>query len=306
MGYNKLMKYDRIGLGTAPMGGLFGAVAERDAIDLIHLALDKGVNFFDTAPMYGAGTSERYLGLALKGVPRHSYTLQTKVGRLVKADGSVVFDFSRDGVLRSISDSLKRLGVDSIDNVLIHDPDREFGQAIYEAYPTLAQLRAQGVIKMVGAGMNQWEMMMDFAEIGDFDCFLMAGRYSLLQQTSLPFLQQCHQRGIKIWVGGAFNSGILATGSVPNAKYMYVNAPERVLTRVRQLEAICAKYAVPLHVAALQFVLANPGVTRLVAGALKAHEFAETLSACDVAVPAQLWHDLKSQKLIHHNAPIPV
>jgi len=293
----------QLGLGTAPMGNMFRPLTDTESVELIECALGQGVNFFDTAPLYGAGVSELRLGLALRGVPRDSYILQTKVGRLVQPDGSVSFDYSRDGVLRSIDESLTRLKLDRIDNLLIHDPDFNFGPAIYAAYPTLAELRAQGVVKMIGAGMNQFEMLHDFADCGDFDCFLLAGRYSLLQQHSLGFLDMCQQRGISVWLGGTYNSGILATGAVPNAKYMYVNAPERILARVRQLEAICAEYDVPLRVAAAQFPLAHPAVTRVIFGALSAQEFTETVAGFTHPIPAALWARLKAEGLIQAAAP---
>ncbi|MBU6360513.1 MAG: aldo/keto reductase [Chloroflexi bacterium] len=293
----------QLGLGTAPMGNMFRPLTDTESVELIECALGQGVNFFDTAPLYGAGVSELRLGLALRGVPRDSYILQTKVGRLVQPDGSVSFDYSRDGVLRSIDESLTRLKLDRIDNLLIHDPDFNFGPAIYEAYPTLAELRTQGVVKMIGAGMNQFEMLHDFADCGDFDCFLLAGRYSLLQQHSLGFLDMCQQRGINVWLGGTYNSGILATGAVPNAKYMYVNAPKRILARVHKLEVICAEYSVPLRVVAAQFPLAHPAVTRVIFGALSAQEFTETVAGFTHLIPAALWARLKAEGLIQVAAP---
>jgi len=285
------------------MGNMFRPLTDTESVELIECALGQGVNFFDTAPLYGAGVSELRLGLALRGVPRDSYILQTKVGRLVQPDGSVSFDYSRDGVLRSIDESLTRLKLDRIDNLLIHDPDFNFGPAIYEAYPTLAELRTQGVVKMIGAGMNQFEMLHDFADCGDFDCFLLAGRYSLLQQHSLGFLDMCQQRGINVWLGGTYNSGILATGAVPNAKYMYVNAPKRILARVHKLEVICAEYSVPLRVVAAQFPLAHPAVTRVIFGALSAQEFTETVAGFTHPIPAALWARLKAEGLIQVAAP---
>lgn len=295
----------KLGLGTAPMGNMFRPISDAESVAMIESALAQGVTFLDTAPLYGAGLSEIRLGMALRGVPRDRYFLQTKVGRLVQPDGSVSFDYSRDGVLRSIDASLTRLKLDHVDSLLIHDPDLNFGAAIHEAYPVLAELRAQGVVKMIGAGMNQFEMLHDFAECGDFDCFLLAGRYSLLQQHSLDFLAMCQQRGIKIWLGGTYNSGILATGAGPNAKYMYVNAPERILARVRQLEAVCANYAVPLRVVAAQFPLAHPAVTRVIFGALSAQEFVETVAGCTHPIPPALWANLKTSGLIRPDAPTP-
>jgi D-threo-aldose 1-dehydrogenase len=295
----------RLGLGTAPLSGLYAPVPAADALATIHYALEQGLNFFDTAPLYGAGQSERYLGQALAGTPRDSYVLATKVGRLVTAEGDVRFDFSRDGVRRSLDESLQRLQMDYVDILHIHDPDNHYPQALDEAFPALAELRRQGVIKAVGAGMNQWPMLADFARQADFDCFLLAGRYTLQEQTALPFLELCQAKGISLILGGVFNSGILATGPQPGAKYNYADAPPAILEKVRRIESICAQYQVPLNAAALQFALAHPAVTGAVIGARSTAELSSNLQARRLSIPADLWADLRAAGLIEPAAPLP-
>jgi D-threo-aldose 1-dehydrogenase len=302
------LRVPAIGLGTAPMGGLYAPVPESQAVETIHYALAHEVRFFDTAPLYGAGQSERYLGTALAGVPRDQYVLATKVGRLIHADGTVEFDFSRDGVLRSVEESLRRLRLDHIDIIHIHDPDdlKHYGTVLHEAFPALAELRTQGVIKAIGAGMNQWELLADFARAADFDCFLLAGRYTLLQQHPLhEFLPLCQSRGISVFLGGVYNSGILASGAQPGAKYMYADAPPQVLERVRRIEAVCARHAVPLYVAAAQFPLAHPAVTTLLFGARYPTELEATIDALRQPIPPGLWDDLRADGLLDPAAPTP-
>ena len=232
----------RLGQGGAAIGGLFTIVTEEAAVSTVRRAVDLGLTLFDTAPLYGRGKSERLVGKALGGFPRDGFVLSTKVGRLlIPHEGQpddphfkdlpgleIEFDYSRDGMLRSIDDSLERLGLDRIDVALIHDADDHYEQAIGEALPTLADLRSQGVIKAVGAGMNQWEMLARFAREGDFDCFLLAGRYTLLDQSSLKeLLPICEEKTISIIVGGPFNSGILASDLSPEATYDYAGRSAR-------------------------------------------------------------------------------
>lgn len=188
------LQVSRLGLGTAPLTGKDGSIPEAQSIDTVRAALAAGVTLIDTAPLYGAGRSRQRVGDALQGVPRDGYVLSTKVGRLVLPDGAVIFDFSRDGVLRSFEQSLNRLKLDRVDVLLVHDPDDAEPQALAQAFPTLAELRAQGVIGAIGAGMNQWQMEDRFAENFDVDCFLLAGRYTLLEQTALEFLGRCQAR----------------------------------------------------------------------------------------------------------------
>jgi D-threo-aldose 1-dehydrogenase len=296
----------RLGLGTAPIGNLYVPISESQAVEIIQYAYNQGLTLFDTAPLYGSGKSERFVGKALAGVPRDSFILSTKVGRLVQPDGSVIFDYSRDGIKRSIEASLERLQMDRIDILLIHDPDNHFPQALDEAYPVLADLRSQGVIKALGAGMNQWQMEEQFARNADIDCFLLAGRYTLLEQTSLDFLQLCREKNIGIFLGGVYNSGILATGPKDGAKYNYADAPPAVLDRARKIKAVCDRHNVPLNVAAIQFPFAHPAVTAAVVGAQTAQEVANNIESFRGDVPVALWADLQAEGLLAEGTPIPV
>lgn len=300
------LRISKIGLGSAPLGDLYNAVPEGEAIATIHTALQSGINFIDTAPLYGAGLAERRLGVALRGVPRDRYVLSTKVGRLVTGPRLTTFNWTRDGILRSVDESLQRLGLDRIDILLMHDPDDHYREALTMAYPTLAELRRQGVIRAVGAGMNQWQMEADFARDADIDCFLLAGRYTLLEQTSLDeFLPLCQTKGIGIYLGGVYNSGILATGPRPGAKYNYNPAPPHILEHAGRLQAVCERHGVPLRVAALQFALAHPTITASLVGAVSPAEVTASLDAFGVSIPTQLWADLRAEGLIHPDAPTP-
>lgn len=292
----------RIGLGTGSL-----VHPQSDPAGTVRAALDAGVNFIDTAPLYGQGQAEGVVGELLQGVPRNSYVLQTKAGR--RFDG---YDFSREGILRSIENSMKLLKTDHFDSVLVHDPDQDppvqpdhFQQAIDEAFPTLFELRSQGVIKLVGAGMNQWQMEYEFAKRLDVDCFLLAGRYTLLEQTSLEFLDYCHKKNISIWLGGVFNSGILATGPREGARYQYKAAPAHILDKAAKLEAVCSRHAVPLRVAAVHFALAHPAVKSAILGAQQPHEVQANVAALDATVPPALWNELKAEGLIEQEAPTP-
>lgn len=295
----------RIGVGAAPLANLYIGLTDAQATQTIHAALDHGITLFDTAPLYGAGLSERRLGQALAGLPRDSFVISTKVGRLVQSDGTVVFDFSRDGVLRSLEASLDRLQVTSIDIALVHDPDDHYRIALDSAFPILSDLRAQGVIKAVGAGMNQWRMLADFAHYADPDCFLLAGRYTLLEQGALEFLDLCQERRIGVFLGGVYNSGILATGAQPGAKYNYKDAPIAVMERVQRIQTICERYGVPLRVAATQFPLAHPAVTALLLGVQSPQEIDDNLAALRHPIPPDLWQALRAAGLIAEGAPTP-
>jgi D-threo-aldose 1-dehydrogenase len=295
----------RLGLGTAPLGNWHTPTSDEQAVAVVRAALAAGMNLVDTAPLYGAGLAEQRVGAAIADLPREKVIISTKVGRLVQPDGGVIFDFSRDGVLRSHEASLKRLGVDRIDVLLIHDPDDHGRQALDEAFPALAELRAQGAIGAIGAGMNQWQMLADFARNADFDCFLLAGRYTLLEQTSLEFLELCRSRNIGVFLGGVFNSGILATGPRPGAKFQYEDAPAAVLERAGRIEAVCQRHSVPLATAALQFAAAHPAVTALVLGGVTPLEVETNLRARTTLIPAELWDELRAEGLIHPDAPAP-
>jgi D-threo-aldose 1-dehydrogenase len=299
------LQVSRLGLGTAPLTGTNGSIPAAQSVETIRAALDAGVTLVDTAPLYGGGRSEQRLGTALAGVPRDRYVLSTKVGRLILPDGKIVFDFSREGVLRSVEESLRRLRLDRVDILLVHDPDDHEHEALESAFPALAELRAQGVIGAIGAGMNQWQMQERFAQQVDVDCFLLAGRYTLLEQTALEFLTRCQERSIGIFLGGVYNSGILATGARPGALYNYAEAPAEIMERVRRIEAICARYNVPLHRAAAQFALAHPAVTAVVLGAVTPAEVAANRDALFAPIPPELWEDLRRAGLVREDAPTP-
>lgn len=301
------LQISSLGFGTAFFSTFFTTVPLEDSLQAVHYALAHGINFFDTAPLYGAGESERRLGLALKDVPRENYVLATKVGRVITPDGQVVQDFSRDGIKRSFEESLQRLQLDYVDIVHIHDADNFYREALDNAFPVLADLRSQGIIKAIGAGMNQWEMEAEFARNADFDCFLLAGRYTLLEQGALQeFFPLCQSKNIAVFLGGVFNSGILASGVKPNAKYNYENAPAQVIEKVRRIEAVCARYDVPLQAAALQFPRAHPAVTSIIVGVQSAQEVATNIANLQREIPAAFWQELKAEKLIEPNAPVPV
>ena len=297
----------KVGLGAAPLGGR-AATAEADAqaVETVRYALTQGCRLIDTAPLYGAGRSERLLGEALAGVDRRDYVLATKVGRIVMPDGAVVFDFTRDGVLRSFEESLRRLRIDRIDILHIHDADNHFREALDVVFPVLADLRDQGVIGAIGAGMNQWQMELELARSADFDCFLLAGRYTLLEQTAAhTFLPYCLAHGIAVFLGGVYNSGILAVGAQPGATYNYKPAPPAVVERVRRIEAVCNRHGTPLHVAATQLPLAHAAVTSIVLGMQSPAEVRAALDALETPVPSELWAELRAEELLDEAAPTP-
>jgi D-threo-aldose 1-dehydrogenase len=321
-----------LGLGGASIGGLFTPVADEDALATVDRAWDLGIRYFDTAPLYGYGTSERRIGRALRGRPRDEFVLSTKVGRLIRpsdripagadvdrqelggredafyaSTGTVrpVFDYSRDGVERSIEESLERLGFDRVDIALIHDPDEHWPAAIGNAYPALHRLREQGTIRAIGAGMNQAAMLARFAREGDFDVFMLAGRYTLFDQDGLTeLLPLCLERGIGVVVAGVMNSGILARPR-RGAHLDYRPAPAAAIERARRLESVCARHGVPLKAAAIQFPLAHPSVTALVAGVRTVAHLDEYPALMEVAIPGALWEDLRNEGLLQSSAPTP-
>jgi D-threo-aldose 1-dehydrogenase len=302
---NRGITVTRMGFGSAPIGNSKNVSAEQ-AIATIHYALEQGITLFDTAPLYGAGRAEELLGRALDGVPRSQFVLSTKVGRVLDENTrTLTFDYSRDGIMRSLEGSLKRLKLDQVDLLLIHDPDDYPEQALAEAYPTLDDLRRQGVIRAVGSGMNQWQVLTRFAKEANFDCFLLAGRYTLLEQTSLDFLELCRSKGIGILLGGVFNSGILAMGAVEGATYNYAPAPAAIMEKTAAIAAICARHGVALNAAAIQFAQAHPAISSLVIGAIHPDEIAANLAARQIQIPAALWDDLLEAGLIEADAPLP-
>ena len=294
------------------LGGVFLAIdAQPDEADgLIDRAAGLGVRYFDTAPMYGNGESERRYRGPLARLERSDFVISTKVGRRLQEDASGSeqwhFDFSRDGVLRTFESSLERLGVDRIDIVLVHDPDDHEDQAVREAFPTLIELREQGLVGAIGAGMNQWEMELRFARELPLDCFLLAGRYTLLEQGALTeFLPYCEANGISVIAGGPYNSGILASDLGESASYNYRAAPPAMLERARAIKAVCDRHDVPLKAAALQFILAHPAIAAVIPGAASIAEVDENVRMVEAPIPAALWTELKEAGLLDPDAPTP-
>jgi D-threo-aldose 1-dehydrogenase len=322
----------RLGFGAASIGGLFRPVDHATAVDVVDHAWDLGVRLYDVAPLYGYGAGERRLGAGLARRPRGEYVLSTKVGRLVRRKDAIpagadidrqpfegredafyvrdepvrlVFDYSADGIRRSIDESLERLGIDRIDIALIHDPDEHWEAAIGEAFPALARLRDEGVIRAVGAGMNQSAMLARFAREGDFDVFLLAGRYTLLDQEALDeLLPLCLDRDVAVLVGGVMNSGVLADPR-SGSHFNYLPAPPEVIDRARRLAVVCARHDVPLKAAAIQFPLAHPAVTSIVAGVRIREHLDEYPVLMRRSIPAELWLDLKAEGLLPESAPVP-
>jgi len=310
-----------LGLGCTSLGGLYEDMSEVQAFEVVDRSLTLGLNLFDTAPFYGSGKSEERLGKALAEVPRDRFVIATKVGRiLVPTSGEdrgkkifvnplpfrPVFDFSYDGVMRSFEESLTRLKIDRIDILHIHDPDDHYKEAIESAYPVLEKLRSEGVIRGISVGMKQWEMLVRFAHEGDFDCFLLAGRYTLLDQSAMEELfPLCMKKNISIILGGTYNSGILATGAAPGAKYDYAEAPVEILERVHHIEAVCDRYQVSLKAAASQFALAHPAVTAIIPGAATPEQVNENFSLLQQKIPKDFWTELQIKGLIREDAPTP-
>ncbi|MBM3265430.1 MAG: aldo/keto reductase [candidate division Zixibacteria bacterium] len=314
------LKITRLGLGGAPLAGLFSGVSPEQATATIESHLDRGMNFMDTAPMYAHGLSELRMGRVLSKRNRDTFVLATKVGRLLEPDpkpdsGGLwneippyrwVFDFSYDAAMRSLEESLKRLNLDRVDILHIHDPDNHYDEAMRGAYRALIKLRSEGVVKAIGAGMNQAEMLTRFAREGDFDCFLLAGRYTLIDHTGLKeLLPVCVEKKISIIVGGPYNSGILATGAVEGATFNYIPAPPEIMEKVRRVEGVCARHHVPLNAAALQFPLAHPAIAAVIPGGRSPAEVEENLRLIEHPIPSDFWQELRTEKLIPDQAPTP-
>lgn len=324
------LTFTELGLGMAPLGNLYRAISDEDAQAVLTRAWDAGVRYFDTAPLYGLGLSETRLNPLLRGKDRDSYVLSTKVGRLLKAstpdkrDGldkwfdvparKEVYDYTYDGVMRSVEFSLERLGVDRIDILFAHDIDRanhgtqealdaKLAELMDGGYGALVSLRDQGVIKAFGAGVNEWQPCQWMAERGDFDMFLLAGRYTLLEQEALEsFLPLCEAQGTGVVIGGPYNSGILATGPKQGAHYNYEPAPQDVLARVGEIEKICTRHGIRLVDAAFQFPLRHPAVVSVVPGGQGLAEMNSNIEAESADIPEALWSDLKSAGLMREDA----
>lgn len=330
------LEVTQMGMGGAALGNLYEVVEEDGAAETIASAYTAGIRYFDTAPLYGYGRSENRLGLELSRYKRDEFVISTKVGySLVPRTEEEppespfvnvppldkAFDFSRDAVLRSFEESLKRLQTDYIDIMLIHDPDEgisiqpdfddphavsHFSQAMEQVYPALDELRTQKVVKAVGAAMNQWQMLYDFAAEGDFDCFLLAGRYTLLEQApALKFLPRCEQKGIRVIVGGPYNSGILATGAVEGAYYNYLPATSEVMDRTRQIQEVCARHNVSLQTAALQFPFGHPSIASVIPGARSSAEIESNVAFFEEEIPVDFWTELRDLSLVAEEAPLP-
>lgn len=320
-----------LGFGGAPLGDLYACLDEASAVATAETALAAGVTLLDTSPLYGHGLSEHRIGSALRRSGREDVVISTKIGRVAlpfagRGDGSgylgglphgLRFDYSYDGAMRSLEQSALRLGVDRLDIVLIHDVDvwthgrdmieQRFAEAMDGAYRALDELRAAGAVKAIGVGVNEAEMCERFARAGDFDTMLLAGRYSLLEQPALAsFMPLAQEKGIGLMLGGVFNSGILATGPIAGAKYNYRPAPPEILARVGAIEAVCARHGVPLRRAALQFPLGHPAVACLVMGAVRPEEVEDQVAELSAPIPAALWTELKAERLLGADVPVPV
>lgn len=324
------LKVTPFGFGTAPIGNIFREIDEETSDAMIQHAWDAGVRYYDTAPMYGHGLAELRTGHSLRWKERDEFVLSSKVGRILKPARkqdidyapwtnagrfTMHFDYSYDGTMRAFEDSLQRLNLEYMDICFIHDIDvftrgdeqpEVFKAAMDGSWKALSKLRDEGVAKAIGVGVNEWQVCQAALEQRDFDCFLLAGRYTLLEQESHDsFLPLCEARGAAVVVGGGFNSGILATGAVDGAKYNYAPAPAEIMDRVRKIEAVCADFDVPLPAAALQFVVAHPAIPTFMAGTRTVAQLDQNLKWFSHPIPNDFWATLKSRGLLREDAPTP-
>lgn len=318
-----------LSFGAAGIGNLRSPINDAAAYRAVDAAWKAGIRYFDTAPHYGLGLSERRLGEALRHRPRSEYSISTKVGRILEpvhpfgaglahgladdlAEGFAVpathrrrWDFSADGVERSLTESLQRLGLDHVDIVYLHDPDHHGDQALREAYPALEKLRAQGVVGAIGAGMNQTDMLARFVRDTDIDVVLLAGRYTLLDQSGLDeLLPEAAERGVSVVIGGVFNSGLLADPK-PGATYDYAAAPEDLLNRAVRMQIVCQVHGISLRTAALRFPTAHPAVTSVLIGARSAEEVRDAVTKARQDVPFGVWRGLCDAGLLPQHVPVP-
>ena len=310
-----------LGFGGAAIGNLFAAVDDDAARAALDAAWDNGIRYFDTAPHYGLGLSERRIGEALRERPRQDFVLSTKVGRILEpvdapnpadrdSEGFDVpaayrrrWDFSAEGINRSIEESLERLGLDHIDIAYMHDPDDFVEQALDSAYPALEKLRDAGVVRAIGVGMNQNAVPTRFVRETDIDVVLLAGRYTLLDQSGADeLLPAAMERGVRIVVGGVFNSGLLADPRAA-ATYDYQPAPPELVQRALDIEAVCQKYGVPLRAAAIAFALAHPAVASVLVGVRSPEQAADCVAMAGVTVPEELWEELRERGLCGVGSP---
>ncbi|MFC0626868.1 aldo/keto reductase [Kribbella deserti] len=313
----------RVGLGGGPFGNLYSEVSDEDAAAAIEAAWQEGWRYFDTAPHYGLGLSEERLGAALRDKPRDEYVLSSKVGRILyesdqgpapDTEGFAVtttrrrrWDFSRDGVLRSVEDSLQRMGADRLDVVFVHDPDDHYEEAVATAFPTLVELRDQGVIGAIGSGMNQAEMLTAFVNEVDVDVIMLAGRYSVLDHQALDnVMPACQANDVQVIAVGIFNSGLLAQPRpAADATFNYAPAPPELIAKANQLADICEGHGVSLPAVALHFPLAHPAVAGVAVGCKTAAEVHANAELVRADIPAEVWSDLRSAGLIRPDAPTP-
>lgn len=326
------LDFTTLGFGAAPIGNLFRAITDEAAHEVLEAAWSGGIRYFDTAPLYGLGLSETRLNRFLRGKPRDAYVLSTKVGRILRAttpdrrDGfgkwfdvpsrNEVYDYSHDGVLRSVEFSLERLGIDRIDILFAHDLDlfnhgseaalsARMAEFMSGGYRALLRLRDEGTIRAFGAGINEWQPCRWLMERGDFDIFLLAGEYSLLRGEALDgFLNPAASRGVGVVIGGPYNSGILATGPVPGAQYRYDDAPDWAMAATVRLQALCQAHGVRLVDAAFQFCARHPAVVSVIPGGQSLSEMASNLEAAKAEIPAALWTAMKAEGLIPPGAPL--
>jgi D-threo-aldose 1-dehydrogenase len=326
-----VIKFTELGFGSAPLGNLYKALSNSAAEATLDAAWRAGIRYFDTAPLYGLGLSETRLNHFLYGRKRSDFVLSTKVGRKLHVTSPAKrtgigkffatpsrveeFDYSYDGIMRSLEDSLERLGVDSIDILLVHDVDvfthkskaardDHVKTLMTSGYKALIKMRDEKVVKAIGAGINEWQVAETLVGQGDFDLFLLAGRYTLLEQEALnSFLPLCEERGVGIILGGPYNSGILAIGPVKGAYYNYEPAPRAILDRVESIQALCKDHKVKLSEAALRFPLHHPSVVSVIPGAASPQQIAINIKTLGKTIPKKLWRDLKAAGLLHKDAP---
>ncbi|MER7190716.1 aldo/keto reductase [Streptomyces flaveolus] len=315
------VEVSRLGFGAAGIAGLYTEVGEEQAHEAVRAAWQRGIRYFDTAPHYGLGVSERRLGAALRDRPRTTYTVSTKVGRrLEPADGDGddlahgfavpathrrVWDFSADGVRRCLEASLERLGLDRVDVVYLHDPDDHAEQAFRDGYPALERLRSEGVVGAIGVGMNRTAMLTRFVRDTDVDVVLCAGRYTLLDQSALTaLLPAAQERGTSVVVGGPFNSGLLADPR-PGAPYDYTAAAPALLARALRLKSVADRHGTSVRAAALAFCTAHPAVAGVLVGARSAAEVHDCADRLEDGVPAAFWQELKETGLLPRDVPVP-
>ena len=314
---------NELSLGCAQLGNLYREVSDEEARATVDAAWNLGVRYLDTAPHYGLGLSERRLGAALAARPRDAYVVSTKVGRLLEPADVVdglddegfavpathrrVWDFSRDGIRRSLSQSLERLGLDRVEIVYLHDPDDHWNDVLETGFPALAELRAEGVVDSIGAGMNQAAMLAELVRHTDVDVLMLAGRYTLLEQGALDdLLPLCEERSVAVVAAGVFNSGLLARAHPPDdARYDYGEAPRDMVQRARAIADICERHGTTLPAAAIAFPLAHPAVVSVCVGARSAEQMERNATLYREHIPPALWSELKAEGLIREEAPVP-